>query len=791
MYDPRRRRRYAPGQNRHFHSKRRAPALESLEGRIVLSTLTVLNNADSGAGSLRAEIAASSSGDTIVFAPALAKRTITLTSGELVVNKSINIAGVAAQNVTVSGNHESRVFHLSGDAVVTINGLRITGGNSSSGGAVLVESGCSLTLAQCSLTANAALNDSNGNALGGAIWNQADASLSILQSGLSGNETDGTNESYGGAVYNQGSLWVTSSSFSGNQAQGSTTPFAEFSLPGGSLGGAILNDDGATMTASESSFVQNEALGEAGGDALGGAIDDESKVASNCVHVLISNCTFVGNQAITGINLSNGNQGGFGGAIEDLAGTTIKISGSTFAKNEAAAMAPATAFASSYVSGGAIDNGASAFNLLSVFLTVDGCTFTGNVVSGGQDLAPGFGNFSYGGAVSFNVAFGTSGSLSFNNSTFVGNQAIGEGATDGENGPGFGGPASGGAIFAGSPLTVTGCTFIGNEAIGGSADGRAGFGQGGGIDATDGLTVMGSAFYGNEAAGGGGGTNSGVGRAFFSGYSEGGGIAALNGVATISGSILIANRAVGGFSLSGRGGYAVGGGIEAYGTILSVANVTLASNTALGGQGGPGGQGGFGAGGGVDVEVYSSVDMTGMTLTSNSAVGGAAGSGGAGGVGLGGGVSVGFGGYVTTLLGPDASTLSLTGSTLWGNRAVGGAGGPSGFGGDALGAGIAVVGETAASVDGCKLSLGAAAGGSGVSGGNGFGGGFYVDTGSSADVTGSMVTGNQANGGAETGGSVGQGIGGGVYYLGTFTFDGTTIIRMNRASTSNNDIFPS
>ena len=443
MYDPRKRRRYATGQKRHWHSMRRAPALESLDGRIVLSTLTVLNNADSGAGSLRAEIAASSSGDTIVFAPGVSKRTITLTSGELVVNKSINIAGVAAQNVTVSGNHASRVFHLSGDAGVTINGLRITAGSSSSGGAVLVESGCSLTLAQCSLSANAAQGDSNGNALGGAIWNQADASLSILQSSLSGNETDGTNESYGGAVYNEGSLRVTSSTFAVNEALGSETSFIGATTHGGSLGGAILNDDGATMTAIQSSFVQNEALGDEGGDALGGAIDNESASVSLGVIASISNCTFVSNQAITGINSGNGNQGGFGGAIEDLGGTTIHISGSTFAKNEAAAMAPATSFASSYVSGGAIDNGASAFNSLSVFLTVDGCTFTSNVVSGGQDLAPGFGNFSYGGAVSFNIAFGTSGSLGFSNSTFVDNQAIGEGATDGDLGPGFGGPGSG------------------------------------------------------------------------------------------------------------------------------------------------------------------------------------------------------------------------------------------------------------------------------------------------------------------------------------------------------------
>ena len=40
-----------------------------------------MNNADSGAGSLRATIAAADNGDTINFASSLSGQTITLTSG--------------------------------------------------------------------------------------------------------------------------------------------------------------------------------------------------------------------------------------------------------------------------------------------------------------------------------------------------------------------------------------------------------------------------------------------------------------------------------------------------------------------------------------------------------------------------------------------------------------------------------------------------------------------------------------------------------------------------------------
>ena len=89
-----------------------------------------------------------------------------------------------------------------------------------------------------------------------------------------------------------------------------------------------------------------------------------------------------------------------------------------------------------------------------------------------------------------------------------------------------------------------------------------------------------------------------------------------------------------------------------------------------------------------------------------------------------------------------------------------------------------------------NLALGGA-GGAGGNGGNGLGGGIYVASGTAVSLTGSTVTKNHANGGtAGAGGSAGQGIGGGVYDLGTFTFDVTTVIAGNHASTNNDDIFP-
>src|SRR5207302_1486338 len=113
------------------YARRRAvfrPTLAALEDRKLLSTLTVTNTLDSGKGSLRAEIAAAQPGDTIRFAGKLTNQTITLTSGELVINKSLDIEGPSAGRLTVSGNNASRVFDIQGGVTVTLAGLTIANG---------------------------------------------------------------------------------------------------------------------------------------------------------------------------------------------------------------------------------------------------------------------------------------------------------------------------------------------------------------------------------------------------------------------------------------------------------------------------------------------------------------------------------------------------------------------------------------------------------------------------------------------------------------------------------------
>src|SRR5438034_9132612 len=88
-------------------------------------TITVTNTNDSGSGSLRQALVDANDGDTIDFA---VTGTIGLTSGELLVDKSITISGPGAEKLAVSGNAKDRVFHVTGGNV-TISGLTITNGD--------------------------------------------------------------------------------------------------------------------------------------------------------------------------------------------------------------------------------------------------------------------------------------------------------------------------------------------------------------------------------------------------------------------------------------------------------------------------------------------------------------------------------------------------------------------------------------------------------------------------------------------------------------------------------------
>jgi hypothetical protein len=398
-----------------------------LEDRTVLSVLTVLNNADRGAGSLRDTVAAAQSGDTIVFDPNLAYETITLSSGPLALSSNLTIDGLDANQLAISGNNASQLFTLSGTAQVTIANLTLTGGMSSQGGAIFIGGTAALTLDSDILSGNEAVGDANGNALGGAVFNSAGASLTIDNTSFVNNQTNGTNVSIGGALANAGTLAINGGTLTGNAALGSTAPEG---TSGGSQGGAIGNLDGATATIKLSTFTSNQALGTGTGIGDGGAVcneEDTGAFSGSGVTCTVSQCTFANNTAKDGNTASNVTNGG--GALENNPGTNLAILSCSFTGNQANNNS-----ADTRASGGAIDTSGD------VTVTISDSQFLNN-----SAIESGVGNGAIGGAV-YNVQ-----SMTISDCQFIGNSAI---ASSG------GGSADGGAVDNFQTLTIANCLYF-------------------------------------------------------------------------------------------------------------------------------------------------------------------------------------------------------------------------------------------------------------------------------------------------------------------------------------------
>jgi hypothetical protein len=531
------------------------PRLETLEDRTVPSTLMVTNNLDSGAGSLRDAIGHAKDGDTIVFASALAGQTITLTSDELAIKKSVEIEGPGASLLAISGNDTFRVFDVSQGLTVAIAGLTVTHGlgtgdlNDNSqgggGGGGLLDGGSTVNLANDVFSYNRAEH-------GGAITNVAGSVLTARNCSFLANRAVGT---IGDAYVEGGAIWDTDH-----------------------------NGVGATDTLIGCTFIGNQALGQ-GGDSLSGGRGALGVVNGGAIHtggqsfLTVKNSTFIGNQAIAG-----------SGADASKATGVYVVDTAT---------------------GGAIANDEG------LHLVVDGCSFSLNEAIGGSNAvggSSGAGRIGHalGGAVQ------TSGSATITNSTFDHNEALGGSNNTGGSGTGLNGRGAGGAIcgFAfdlsiPATLTVSNCAFTDNQAVGGAGNAGGlvvGTGVGGGIanDRGGTATVIGCTFTGNRAVGGAGasGQNGADGM--------GGGVANVLGSAlTVTGCTLTGNQAVGGAGGAGAsGGNGLGGGVFNDGlsiwplntgtpATLTITGSTVTGNDATGGAAGSGGTAGLGEGGGL------------------------------------------------------------------------------------------------------------------------------------------------------------------------------------------------
>ncbi len=330
------------------------------------ATFVVTNAHDNGAGSLRAAMEqanANGEADTITFDAAFFSqpRTISLTSGEIIMTKDggtqgdpdreVTIEGPGANLLTISGNNSSRIIDVANGALdlrgVTLrdgNGVGVS--NSGRGGAIFVSAGA-LTVRQSVLTGNggsAAIDAyvqrltiensvlTNNDARGLVVTAfSSDTPYILTNTTISNNTTD---RDIGGALLNRGITTISHCSFTGNHAQDS-------------VGGLKLV--GGTATVTDTIFADNVATGEGAGLYLLSGVYVLRRVTVD--HNIITSTATAGgggirisgadvdiiDSTISNNQITNGmfNDGGGGGGLFSGSSDTVNIINSTFFGNKA------------------------------------------------------------------------------------------------------------------------------------------------------------------------------------------------------------------------------------------------------------------------------------------------------------------------------------------------------------------------------------------------------------------------------------------------------------------------
>src|SRR5207253_2000913 len=135
--------------------------------------------------------------------------TITLTSGELLITRSVTINGPGANKLSVNGNNASRIFDMTAGLNVAINGLTITHGfalgpgfpapavvNGLFGGGILNQ-GSNLTLSADVLSQNVVLGSSAYDGVLGGGLGSLDGDLTITGCTFTSNQALGGTSSKG------------------------------------------------------------------------------------------------------------------------------------------------------------------------------------------------------------------------------------------------------------------------------------------------------------------------------------------------------------------------------------------------------------------------------------------------------------------------------------------------------------------------------------------------------------------------------------------------------------------
>jgi len=203
----------------------------------------VVSTADSGPETLRQVIADASTGETVTFDSSLTGQTITLTSGQLVINENLTIDG-ESNSITVRGNNSSHIFSVGANTTLNLNSVTVADGRAAWGGAILLsDSTATLNASDCTFLSNVSIGEA-GNGSSGAIC-KAKGTLSNCT--FSGNSAEG---SAGAITVTEGSLTVKNCTFVGN--------IADSNNDGNGVGGAIYVSNSASLTMTNTLVADNK-----------------------------------------------------------------------------------------------------------------------------------------------------------------------------------------------------------------------------------------------------------------------------------------------------------------------------------------------------------------------------------------------------------------------------------------------------------------------------------------------------------------------------------------------------
>ena len=366
------------------------------------STLVVTKTADTADGvcdadcSLREAVAAAASGDTVVFSTLFeSPQTITLTLGQITIDKNLTITGTGQNLTTISGNFTGRIFNITGGVNVSMSGMKLrdgkvgtTSSNDAVGGAIRMIGG-KLILTDMEFTNNTALYPPFNEGDGGAI---AASNLTATNLNVHHNISPG-------AAVAAGSGNIMDSVVSDNDfgiAVGETLSISNLIVTRNSF----LGVNGKFLTVINSKIMDN-GYGVVSGDATSIVSIENSDISGNTKSGL-TNFGYApdgGSAKISNSIIRNNSSSDWGGGIYN--GGTMYITNSSITGNTA------------HQGGG-------------IFTTVSGQVFLTNTTVSGNS-AVGTAASSFGGGI-YNQTGGSSGSrVTLINSTVANNFCNGKG----------------------------------------------------------------------------------------------------------------------------------------------------------------------------------------------------------------------------------------------------------------------------------------------------------------------------------------------------------------------------